>query len=122
MDTSLAVKNMRRQSWALMIQMQARSGLTVREWCAENGITPKTFYYRRREVRAMLLQATQESTFAELVPPTSVLSVQEKERSVSEPLAFTPQLVVSVGGAMVGINQNTPRQLIADTLEVLRNA
>ena len=30
---------------------QQESGLTVRQWCRENGILPKTFYYRLRVLR-----------------------------------------------------------------------
>ncbi|BAK48497.1 hypothetical protein CXIVA_25290 [Clostridium sp. SY8519] len=41
MDTSLTVKTMRRQSWALMVQEQANSGLSVRDWCAQNDRSSK---------------------------------------------------------------------------------
>ncbi|MCI1654708.1 MAG: hypothetical protein LKI35_05235 [Lachnospiraceae bacterium] len=44
-----------------MVKEQANSGLSVRDWCAQNGIGTKAFYYRRRQVQAMLLDATQES-------------------------------------------------------------
>jgi hypothetical protein len=30
---------------------QQESGLTVKQWCKENGIIPKTFYYRLRVLR-----------------------------------------------------------------------
>ena len=33
MDTSLTVRNMRRQSWALMLREQSASGLSVKDWC-----------------------------------------------------------------------------------------
>lgn len=103
-----------------MLQEQANSGLTVRDWCAQNGITPKTYYYRRRQVQAMLLDAAQESRFTEVIPPVP------ESTSVSVPasdtLSFRPQLVMSVNGTMIGIDQNTPKQLLADTLEVLRHA
>ena len=68
MDTGLTVKNLQHHSWALMVQEQTRSGLSVREWCEQNSIAPKTFYYRRRQVRSELLQAA-SPVFAELVPP-----------------------------------------------------
>ena len=44
MDTGLTVKNLQHHSWALMVQEQNRSGLSVREWCEQNSIAPKTFY------------------------------------------------------------------------------
>lgn len=114
MDTSLAVRNMRRQSWALMLQDQASSGLTIRDWCKQNNISTKTFYYRRRQVQAMVLQAASESRFEELVPPEPSVPVGTT--------GFIPQLVLSVGDVMIGIDQGTPKQLLSDTLEVIRNA
>ena len=120
MDTSLTVKNLRRQSWALMIQEQANSGLSVREWCAQNGIGTKAFYYRRRQVQAMLLDTAQGSRFAEVVPPVS--EAVSDCVPISDAMTFKPQLVMSVGGAMIGIDQNTPKQLLVDTLEILRHA
>lgn len=120
MDTALTVRTMRRQSWACMIQEQASSGLTVREWCSQNDISTKTFYYRRKQVQAMLLDSVQESRFEELTPPVS-LSPKPKDPDALS-MVFSPQLILSVGGIMIGINEKTPRQLLHDTLEILRNA
>ena len=114
MDTSLTVRNMPRQSWALMLQDQTSSGLSVRDWCKQNNISTKTFYYRRRQVQEMVLQAASESRFAELVPPESSVPAGTS--------GFNPQLVLSIGNVMIGIDQDTPKQLLADTLEVIRNA
>lgn len=120
MDTALTVRNMRRQSWGLMISDQINSGLSIREWCAQNGISTKTYYYRRRQVQAMLLDAAQESRFTEVIPPGS--ESVSNAAAVSDSMAFKPQLVMSVDGALIGIDQNTPKQLLADTLEILRHA
>ena len=120
MDTSLTVKTMRRQSWALMVQEQVKSGLTINEWCAQNGISPKAFYYRRKQVQAMILDEMQPPVFAELKPHEPIQSSIEK--SVSESMEFVPQLVMSVEGALIGVNQSTPKQLVSDMLEVLRHA
>ena len=69
MDTALTVKTLRQQSWQLMIKEQSRSGLSVRDWCALNDISTKTFYYRRKKVQAMFLEAAKQATFEELIPP-----------------------------------------------------
>lgn len=120
MDTSLTVRTMRRQSWASMIHEQAASGLTVREWCAQNDITTKTFYYRRKQVQAMLLDSVRESRFEELT--SSDPSHFKPEGTASPTIVFSPQLVLSADGILIGINEETPKQLLRDTLEVLRNA
>lgn len=48
----VAVKQeIRLQEWAAQIEAQQESGKTVQQWCIENGIKEKTYYYRLRRVR-----------------------------------------------------------------------
>lgn len=51
MDTQLVATQMRHRSWMEDYARQQESGLTVKAWCRENGILPKTFYYRLRVLR-----------------------------------------------------------------------
>lgn len=46
--TTLATvkRDLRLQEWSAQIEAQQASGLTIREWCAENGIKPNTYYNR----------------------------------------------------------------------------
>ena len=55
METGLTVKKLQHHSWALMIQEQSRSGLSIGDWCSQNIISTKSFYYRRKQVRSELL-------------------------------------------------------------------
>ena len=112
METGLTVKNLQHHSWALMVQEQTRSGLSIREWCKQNDIAPKTFYYRRKQVRSELLQAA-SPVFAALIPPESESS------SLSD--GFRPQLTISIKDAVIGIDQEMPQCLLASVLEVMRH-
>ena len=58
--TTLATvkRGMQLQEWAAQIEAQQASGLTVREWCAENGIKPNTYYNRLRKVREQYVENT----------------------------------------------------------------
>ncbi len=51
MDTQLVATQMRHRSWMEDYARQQDSGLTVKAWCQENGITQKTFYYRLKVLR-----------------------------------------------------------------------
>ena len=51
MDTQLVATQMRHRTWMEDYARQQESGLTVKQWCKENGIIPKTFYYRLRVLR-----------------------------------------------------------------------
>ena len=39
------------KEWAEMVQECRSSGLTVKEWCINNGVNIKTYYYRLKRVR-----------------------------------------------------------------------
>lgn len=113
METGLTVKNLQHQSWVLMVQEQSRSGLSIRDWCSQNNISTKTFYYRRKQIRSEFLQAA-SPVFAELIPP------ETEKASVAD--GFRPQLTICIKDAVIGIDQETPRQLLVSVLEVMRNA
>ena len=51
MDTQLVATQMRHRTWMEDYARQQESGLTVKQWCKENGIIPKAFYYRLRVLR-----------------------------------------------------------------------
>ena len=121
MDTSLTVRNMRRESWAHMLHEQAASGLSVREWCKQNQLSVKSFYYRRRQVQAMVLDAAQDTVFAEVIKPKASVPISDKKNQKKE-YRFTPQLTISAGDFIIGVSQDTPSQLLTEVLQVIRNA
>ena len=122
MDTSLTVRNLRRQSWALMLQEQSASGLSVKDWCEQNNLSTKSFYYRRRQVQAMVFDSVEGSRFTELVMPAQAEQKTDLKPNTSTAIAFTPQLMISNGDLIIGVSQDTPRQLLSDVLQVIRNA
>lgn len=44
-------QEIRLREWSAQIEAQQASGMTVRQWCTENGIKPATYYYRLRLLR-----------------------------------------------------------------------
>ena len=69
-----AVKqDVRLREWAEQLEAQQASGLTVLQWCAENGIRTKSFYYRLRRVREQYIQS------AHAVVPLSVPQQQSAD-------------------------------------------
>ena len=72
METSIAIttvkKELRLQEWAAQIEAQQQSGLTVRSWCEQNGISAKTYYYRLRKVRENCLGDPEQSAGRSFAP------------------------------------------------------
>lgn len=42
--------------WEKQVNAQIKSGLTVKEWCRQNSINEKTYYYHLRRVREKLCE------------------------------------------------------------------
>ena len=50
-------KKVRLQEWERQIEEQKTSGLSVQEWCEQNGIAAKTYYYHLRKVKEEMLKS-----------------------------------------------------------------
>jgi len=69
----------RLQEWARQIEERENSGATVREWCEENGVGVKNYYYRKRRVREEYIDA---------VGVRSALALNRNSMSESKPPVF----------------------------------
>lgn len=78
MEQSLQVmsKQERLENWTTRIMACRSSGMTIRAWCRENGLSEKTYYYwQRRLFQALSEQQTVYKTaFAEVTPSQLVCS------------------------------------------------
>lgn len=67
-------KQERLESWTARIIACRGSGMTVRAWCQENGLSEKTYYYWQRRLFQLLSeqqQAIRQSAFAEITPASN---------------------------------------------------
>lgn len=48
-------EDIRLQQWASEVKACQESGMTVLDWCSENGIKPKNYYYHLKRVRESML-------------------------------------------------------------------
>lgn len=115
MDTQLTVKSVLHQSWVNMVQAQVQSGLTVRNWCAENNISTKTFYYRRKQIREEMLQAAAPA-FVEVPVPVDQagVSADSSESHRDEPVS--PSLIIELRGARIIAAESTSGRLLKDAI------
>ena len=80
-------KELRLAQWAGIIKEQKQSGLTVKTWCSQNGITKDAYYYWQQKLRKEVYEAIkpQESIFAPV--PNEIMLEQtamlERKSSVS---------------------------------------
>ena len=52
-------ENSKRTLWSARLQEQANSGITIRSWCAQHGVTEATFHYWRKRLSAPVSPVTE---------------------------------------------------------------
>lgn len=107
MNTRLATTNIRIQQWTAVFKAKAESGLTVDEYCEQNGISRNAYYYWLRRTRNAALEHTQ-TTFVELNVPSDEAALQP----LSMVHSFIPQLTMEKNGFVISLNSRTPKELL----------
>ena len=70
MNEITSIKNqVKYQQWSEMINSRCASGMSVAEWCTENGVNPKTYYYRLKQLRKTTVEALKSQ---DIVPLSAV--------------------------------------------------
>ena len=108
MNTKLATSRMRTGQWADIIKDCKESGLKVDDYCAQHGLSRNAYFYRLRKVKEAALT---QSGFVEVR--------QQVEVSSCYP---SPKLTASVNEIVLGIDENTPMDLLTNVIKVLKNA
>ena len=100
-----AKREVRLNNWQRMYEEYLASGKTVLQWCADNNITPKTYYYRLRKLREEALKQEQH----EIIPVRD---------SVEETKVLTANAgVIRITGR--GISAELPQDISAELLTAL---
>ena len=73
MNEITKIKNeVKLKQWVEMIQQRNESGLTVTDWCRQNGINLKTYYYRLKRVRQKVcIEIDQHDVYAVTSEPSA---------------------------------------------------
>ena len=110
MNTKLATTQIRINEWAAIIKDCKASGMKVDEYCQQQDISRDAYYYWLRKVKEAALQ---QAGFVELpVPQNQPIPATD----------FAVQMVVKFAGVELGINNETPTELLTRILEVIRHA
>ncbi|MGN1100717.1 MAG: IS66 family insertion sequence element accessory protein TnpA [Huintestinicola sp.] len=101
-EIALVKKQVIKAEWAERIRQCRESGLTVSEWCRQNSINPKTYYYHLRKIRKEICEQI----------PVPVMTVAEESHKVK----------VSIGDMIAEIPEGISEQTITSVIRAMRNA
>nr|WP_317430102.1 hypothetical protein [uncultured Mitsuokella sp.] len=127
------------EHWKKVILTQKASGLTCRAFCKREHIRPNRFYYWQHEIQRELLikkekQQERISAPAKLEGALSQESEEDKKTVPAKSVQFVPlkpakpvkkkvahHLEIQCGPAKIVVSEDTPPDLLRQTLCVLRD-
>lgn len=95
-------REVRIRNWESEVAACNSSGLPVRRWCQENGISPKTYYYHLRKVREAMLS---ENCIVPLTAPKKSGNIE-----------------INTGDINISVPTDCPAEALVTILKVLKNA
>ena len=92
-----AVKQeVRLREWSAQIEAQQASGLTVLQWCAENGIKPKTYYYHLKKVREQFLNPSSSIVPLKVPRQSSDIRIEKNGLQIALPADIAPDTLLAL--------------------------
>jgi len=129
------VMELRLKQWIPILEEQARSGLSKKDWCELNGIKRSAFFKWQKELRKTLLEKNknmyQEQSSSELALHTAPDFVEITPTGSSQQTSlndccvlsgdFTPAPSISIrcGKFVVEVNTDVSEQLLSKVLKVM---
>lgn len=100
--TALATvkQEVRLQEWSAQIEAQQASGLTVQQWCMENGIKPKTYYYHLRKVREQFLDSSPAIVPLNVPQQSADIRIEKNGLQISLPANISPDTLTALVHAL----------------------
>lgn len=95
-------QEVRIRNWEAEVAACTSSGLTVQQWCRDNGISVKTYYYHLRKVREAMLS---ENTIVPLAAPKKSGNIE-----------------INTNGINISVPTDCPAEALVTILKVLKNA
>ena len=90
----------RLQEWSQLIEAQQASGLTIKQWCEENGIKPNTFYCRLKKIREQFIEAPAIVPLNVPQQRHSEIHIGKNDLQISLPSDIDPDTLLSLVKAL----------------------
>ncbi|UNC91225.1 IS66 family insertion sequence element accessory protein TnpA [Candidatus Contubernalis alkaliaceticus] len=116
MNTREVTRKYRLNQWTQIIRECRSSGQTVKVWCADHDINPKTYYYWLRKVREAACEAIPSLEENSSIVPVNIPA--NADGPVSE---STSQIILRFGSVTLELRNNASTTLIENTLRALQN-
>lgn len=128
LEAHMKIKEVKRQAnlnkWSEIIRDRAVSGLTVRQYCREHGITKDQYYYWLKIVREAAIEAVeaQQNALVEIPTLQSGLPTTIPEEGSVTGSQASPCVLIQMGKVTVQVDDRAPVELVKGIVEVMQRA
>lgn len=111
MDKIAEVKQVvRHENWKRMYDEYQRSGMKVNDWCAMQGLSVKTFYYRLKVIRKEMLNETDQH---DIVPVMQCKTEMPSDMSTTK---SDEKIHINGNGIEIDLPRTIPSELMTAIL------
>jgi putative transposase len=109
---------MRLMQWTQIIRECRSSGMSVRDWCIENNVGEKKFYYWQRRVRGEAFESLKKN---EIQNQTNFVQLPIHNDSLKTVPSFKPDIVMHIGNNILELSNTVSEELLSKVLKVMSN-
>ena len=113
-------QQVRLNQWSAIVQEREDSGLSVKAFCKETGIAPKTYYYRLRRLREAAIKRTQLGTVQPTTSQPELVQYTPPTGYIGDPTSQS--IVIRTSSTTVEIPVNTSPEVVAAAVSFLKQS
>ena len=122
MNVSKVTHQVKLDRWTTLLNEQKSSGLSVKDWCSQNGISRDRFFYWKRKLKESLI----ESVLPDIVPvaiPASTPGCTTLTTCTTPKTPYTDFHVrLTIHDVSIELGSGASEQLISGIIKAVRNA
>ena len=121
----------RRSQWEQIVLECNKASTSKKEWCRQNGIDIKSFYYWQRKIRkaaAEAMEGTANTASLQVPAPSSSFvelpfpSPPQLGGDPASPQKLFPELMLQIGGCQIYVTSSIQEKTLDTVMRVIRNA
>ncbi|WP_347995776.1 hypothetical protein [uncultured Eubacterium sp.] len=121
MNTTKKLQQAKLDQWAVLCKEQSESGLTVRQWCEQNGYTIHTYNYWKHRLKESYV----DSVLPDIVPitpqpPAPLHELRDSRESADSCINNT--ISVSLCGVTLSLDASASDEMLCRIITALRHA
>ena len=121
MNTTKKLQQAKLDQWAVLCKEQSESGLTVRQWCEQNGYTIHTYNYWKHRLKESYV----DSVLPDIVPitpqpPTPLHELRDSREAAYSSINNT--ISVSLCGFTLSLDASASDEMLCRIITALRHA